>query len=116
MAAPATVPNVAVMPYATITHLPELSTRHAQIVAAALGQRPDGLLASLVGEVNQELWIVEVWASQAQHDRFVAELLYPALHRSGRRLAASMTHLAIAIHHLHLPSTAPAANPEGTPL
>jgi hypothetical protein len=91
------------MPYATITHLPEHSARQIVIMAEALGQRPDGLLANLVGEVDHEIWIVEVWGSQTQHDRFVAEHLYPALHRSGHGLPGSMTHLAVAIQHLYLP-------------
>jgi hypothetical protein len=103
------------MPYATITHLPEHNCQQAATMAAALGQRPDGLLADPAGEVDHELWIVEVWASQAHHDRFVAERLYPALHRHGRPLADSMTHLAVAIHQLYLPSAAPAALREGTP-
>lgn len=91
------------MPYATITHLPEHSARQAVIMTEALGRRPDGLLANLVGEVDHGIWIVEVWGGQTQHDRFVAEHLYPALHRSGRLLTGSMTHLAVAIHQLYLP-------------
>ena len=115
MAAQAAMPTVVAMPYATITHLPDQGTRQAEIMVVALGQRPVGLLANLVGEVDHGLWIVEVWTRQAQHDRFVAERLYPALHRSGRRLEGSMTHLVVAIHQIYLPSGAlcpPPARPK----
>lgn len=114
MAAPVCAPNVPAMLYATITHLPAHTGGPAEIVATALAHRPDGLLANLVGEVDHELWIVEVWASQAQHDRFVAERLYPALHRSGRPLSESLTHLAVAIHQLYLPALATTAQPVAT--
>jgi hypothetical protein len=114
MAARGCAPNVAAMSYATITHLPAQTGGPADVVATALAHRPDGLLANLVGEVDRETWIVEVWASQAQHDRFVAERLYPALHRSDRQLPASMTHLAIAIRQLYLtPAAASAPSEEG---
>jgi hypothetical protein len=90
------------MPYATITHLPDQTVQEAEAVVTALEPAPDGLLAAVIGQADNDLWIIDVWASQAHHDRFVTERLHPALHRAGRRIGDSMTHLAVDIHWLYL--------------
>ncbi|QJY47916.1 hypothetical protein [Pseudonocardia broussonetiae] len=47
--------------------------------SAALGdERPDGLLHAVVGEADGAVLAVEIWATQADADRFVAERLHPA--------------------------------------
>lgn len=65
------------MPYATIVR----ST--GQPVPSH--ERPTGLLARIVGETEAGCHVVEVWQTQAQYDRFVAEVLYPAFERIERR-------------------------------
>ena len=105
MALRAAVPIVVVMPYATITHLPDQTVQQAEAFVTALEPAPDGLLATMIGRADNDLWIIEVWASQAQHDRFVTERLHPALHRAGRRIGDTMTHLPIDVHRLYLCDT-----------
>jgi len=102
MAPRASMPSVAIMPYATITHLPDQTAQQAEAVVTAHDPAPDGLLATVIGQVDSDQWVIEVWASQADHDRFVTERLHPALHRAGRRLGDSMTHLIVDIQRLYL--------------
>lgn len=53
--------------------------QQVRAVSAALGdERPDGLLHALVGEADGAVLAVEVWETQADADRFVAERLHPA--------------------------------------
>lgn len=53
--------------------------QQVRAISAALGaERPDGLLHALVGEADGSVLAVEVWATQADADRFVAERLHPA--------------------------------------
>jgi hypothetical protein len=72
------------MPYATITHSPAATMQEYRTVHAALGdERPDGLLFSVVGASEAGMHLVDVWATQADADRFVAERLHPAFQRTG---------------------------------
>lgn len=73
------------MAYATVTHSPATTLQDFHAVNAALGDElPEGRLLLLVGQGSDGLKIVDVWATQAHADRFVAERLYPALQRMGR--------------------------------
>lgn len=72
------------MPYASFTRSPGTTMQQVRAVSAALGsERPDGLLHALVGEADGAVLAVEVWATQADADRFVAERLYPAFQQAG---------------------------------
>lgn len=62
--------------------LPAFEEQHAEEVAGR-GEDHDGLLARYVGEVNQGLRIVAVWASQTDAESFFASLPEAA----SRRLA-----------------------------
>lgn len=94
--------SCAPVPYATITHLRGRDDQRAEVFTSALEPAPGGLMANLVGRGDDGVWIVEVWASQAEHDRFVTERLHPALRRSGQRLGDPVTHIAIAVDRLYL--------------
>jgi hypothetical protein len=73
------------MAYATITHSPATTLQDFRAVNAALGdEQPDGRLLLLAGQSADGLHIIDVWATQVQADRFVAERLFPALQRMGR--------------------------------
>jgi hypothetical protein len=73
------------MAYATITHSPATTLQDFRAVNAALGdEQPDGRLLLLAGQSADGLHIIDVWATQVQADRFVAERLFPALQRIGR--------------------------------
>jgi hypothetical protein len=72
------------MAYATVTHSPDTTLREFQAVNAALGdEQPEGRMLLVVGHSADGLHIIDVWATQAHADRFVAERLYPALQRVG---------------------------------
>src|SRR5262245_47482808 len=72
------------MAYATVTHSPATTMQDFHAVNAALGdERPEGRLLLLVGDCADGLHVIDVWATQAHADRFVAERLYPALQRMG---------------------------------
>lgn len=86
------------MPYATVTHSPSATLKEYQIVHGALGdERPDGLLFSAVGESEAGMHIVDVWATQADADRFVAERLHPAFQRTGIGPREGDTHIEFEI-------------------
>jgi hypothetical protein len=73
------------MAYATVTHSPATSLQDFRAVNGALGdEQPEGRLLLLVGQSVDGLHIIDVWATQAHADRFVAERLFPALQRLGR--------------------------------
>ena len=73
------------MAYATVTHSRATTLQDFHAVNAALGDdQPEGRLLLLVGHSADGLHIIDVWATQAYADRFVAERLFPALQRMGR--------------------------------
>ncbi|MFC4942954.1 hypothetical protein [Pseudonocardia sp. GCM10023141] len=91
------------MPYTTITQYPGSATGLLTAVATVLGDDPpDGLLARAVGSTDAGLHTVEVWQSQVQHDRFVAECLYPACQRLGHRFGDQQIHVAFEATDLFL--------------
>lgn len=91
------------MPFAAITHAPGDPAEHVGAVLAALGGAvPAGLLAYVIGEADHEMQFVEVWQTQAQHDRFVVERLHPALRRVVHRLDDRMGHLTFEVSELYL--------------
>lgn len=102
------------MPFAAITHTtPGDPAEHVGAVLAALGGViPAGLLAYVIGESDHEMQFVEVWQTQAQHDRFVVERLHPALRRVAYRLDDRMRHLTFEVSQLYLgPSAASTSIP-----
>lgn len=91
------------MTYATITHSPGDTMQHVKAIDAALGaEPPEGLLARIAGEADGVLQIVTVWATQAQHDRFVAERLHPAFQRVGHRPDDRIAHVEFEVADLYL--------------
>jgi hypothetical protein len=97
------------MPYATVTHSPAATVQDYRAVNAALGdERPEGQLLLLVGWSEEGLHVVDVWATQAAADRFVAERLYPAFQRAGVLPQERDFHVEFEVTDLYLaPSVAP---------
>jgi hypothetical protein len=97
------------VPYATITHSPTATVHDYRAVSAALGdERPVGLLLLLVGHSEDGLHVVDVWTTQADADRFVAERLYPAFQRAGVLPGERDFHVESGVVELYVsPSVAP---------
>jgi hypothetical protein len=97
------------MPYATATHSLAATVEDYQAVRAALGEeRPDGLLLLVVGRSEDGMHVVDMWASQAHADRFVAERLYPAFQRAGVLPQERDFHVEFEVLDLYLaPSVIP---------
>jgi hypothetical protein len=71
------------MAFATISQTPGVTIEQFRAVQAVLGDRPEGLLAQIVGVADSKLQIITVWESRAHNDRFVAEQLHPAFNNAG---------------------------------
>jgi hypothetical protein len=104
------------MAYATVTHSPATTLREFQAVNAALGdEQPEGRLLLLVGHSADGLHIIDVWATQAHADRFVAERLYPALQRVGLMPQERDFHVEFEVTQLHVaPAAAAPSNVTGS--
>ncbi len=97
------------MAYATVTHSPATTLREFQAVNAALGgEQPEGRLLLVVGQSVDGLHIIDVWATQAHADRFVAERLYPAMQRVGLMPQERDFHVEFEVVQMHV-APAPAA-------
>jgi hypothetical protein len=95
------------MPYATVTHSRTTTMQEYRAVHAALGDhRPDGLLFSVVGQSEAGMHFVDVWATQADADRFVAERLYPAFQRTGVKPNEEDMHVEFEVDVYAAPSVA----------
>lgn len=91
------------MPYVHISHTPGHSLVDYRRVDEALGDDPpEGNLLSIVGEADGALHIVDVWGSKAEADRFAAERLFPAFHKTGRGPGPEATYVAFEAEHLNL--------------
>jgi hypothetical protein len=93
------------MAYATVTHSPTTTMREFRAVNAEIGdEQPEGRLLLVVGHSAEGLHIIEVWATQAHADRFVAERLYPALQRAGLIPQERDLHVGFEVTQMHLAS------------
>lgn len=71
------------MSYVHITRTPGADLADFRRIADELGPEPiAGQVSSHVGVVDGALVVVDVWATRADADRFVAERLYPAFERA----------------------------------
>src|SRR5215813_3518376 len=101
--------EVILMAYATVTHSPTTTMHEFQAVNAEIGdEQPEGRLLLVVGHSADGLHIIDVWATQAHADRFVAERLYPALQRTGLIPQERDFHVGFEVTQIHL-APAPAA-------
>lgn len=84
------------MPYYVVcTHTPGHSMADYRSVNAAVGDEPPaGLRASIVGEADGTLHVIDVWESQAHADRFATERLYPAMQEVGVSPGADATYVS----------------------
>lgn len=72
------------MPYVHISHIPGQGRAAYQAVADLVGSEPpEGQLLSIAGEADGGLHLVDVWVSKEDADRFAADRLFPAFHRTG---------------------------------
>ena len=95
------------MAYATVTHSPTTTMREFRAVNAEIGdEQPEGRLLLVVGHSDDGLHIIDVWATQADADRFVAERLYPAMQSAGLIPPERDLHVGFEVTQMHL---APAA-------
>src|SRR5215813_6200283 len=105
------------MAYATVTHSPATTLQDFHAVNAALGdEQPEGRLLLLVGHSGDGLHIIDVWATQAHADRFVAERLYPALQRTGLLPDERDLHVEFEVTLMHGALAAPALPDMASPL
>src|SRR5262245_23471162 len=95
------------MAYATVTHSPTATMREFRAVSAEIGdEQPEERLLLVVGHSADGLHIIDVWATQAHADRFVAERSYPVLQRAGLIPQERDFHAGFEVTQMHL---APAA-------
>ena len=74
------------MSYASITLVEGLTMADYRAVGEQLGPNPaEGLVSEAAGSTDSGLYVITVWDSKAQHDRFVAERLAPAFEAAGVR-------------------------------
>jgi hypothetical protein len=68
------------MPYAFVQDLPTDWATYEKIVAelGLDGNAPDGLVAHAAGPTPDGVRVIDVWESEAAHQRFSAERLVPA--------------------------------------
>ena len=74
------------MSYASITVAEGLTMADYRAVGEQLGpNRAEGLVSEAAGSTDRGLYVIAVWDSKAQHDRFIAERLVPAFEAAGVR-------------------------------
>ena len=74
------------MSYASITVAEGLTMADYRAVGEQLGRRPaEGLVSEAAGSAEGGLYVITVWDSKAQYDRFLAERLIPAFEAAGVR-------------------------------
>ena len=82
------------MPYVHISRAPARSLNDFRAIRDEAGaDSAPGHIGMVAGEADGELHIVDVWESKAQADRFAAEQLFPAFHRTGRGPGADATYI-----------------------
>ncbi len=82
------------MPYVHISRTPARSLIDFRAIRDEAGaDRAPGHIAMVAGEADGDLHIVDVWESKAHADRFAAEQLFPAFHRTGRGPGADATYI-----------------------
>ena len=64
--------------YATCVTIPH-GTETATSVEALITETPEGLIAHVGGPVEEGWRIIDVWESEAHHQRFQREVLDPAI-------------------------------------
>lgn len=83
------------MPYVHITHSPGRTLADYQAVAEAMAEGPvPGHLLATAGETDGALHTIDVWDTKASADRFAAERLFPAFHKTGLGPGADSTYVA----------------------
>ena len=81
------------MPYAHISHAPRSTLDDYRAVNDDIGDpRPEGLLLTILGGGTDGLFVIDLWRSKADADRFAAERLLPAFTRTGRGPDATATY------------------------
>jgi hypothetical protein len=71
------------MTYANINLCHDLDLDDYHQVNAVLGPVADGLLFEAAGQNDQGLYVLSLWETKAQHDRFIGERLIPAMSAAG---------------------------------
>jgi hypothetical protein len=90
------------MSYASITVAEQLTMANYHTVAEHLGDQPaDGLLSEAAGCGDAGLHVITLWASKADHERFVAERLIPAF-QAARLQPGPMCFTGIDVQALYL--------------
>jgi hypothetical protein len=67
------------MPYALVHDIPASWHDYEHAAAAAIDPAPAGLILHLAGPTEEGLRIIEIWASEAEWERFQAERLAPVI-------------------------------------
>ncbi len=92
------------MPYVHISRQPgHHIADYGAVIEAMGGDPPDGRLASVAGEADGALHIVDVWQSKASADRFAAERLFPAFQKTGLGPDSNATYVAFETDAVVLP-------------
>jgi hypothetical protein len=74
------------MSYASITVAEGLTMADYRAVGEQLGPHPaEGLVSEAAGLAEGRLYVITVWDSKAQYERFVTERLIPAFGAAGVR-------------------------------
>jgi hypothetical protein len=74
------------MTYASITVAQGLTMADYRAIGEQLGPRPaEGLVSEAAGSAEGGLYVITVWDSRAEHDRFISERLLPAFEAAGVR-------------------------------
>ena len=74
------------MSYASITVAEGLTMADYRAVGEQLGPSPaEGLVSEAAGLAEGGLYVITVWDSRTQHDRFITERLIPAFEAAGVR-------------------------------
>ena len=74
------------MSYASITVAEDLTMADYRAVGEQLGPHPaEGLVSEAAGFADGGLYVITVWDSRTQHDRFITERLIPAFEAAGVR-------------------------------
>jgi hypothetical protein len=83
------------VPYVHISHAPGRTLADYRAVNEAMAESPaPGQLLATAGETDGTLHTIEVWDTKASADRFAAERLFPAFHKTGLGPGADSTYVA----------------------
>ena len=94
--------------YVVCTHTPGRTMADFRSVNEALGDEPPaGLRASIAGEAEGVLHVIDVWESKAHADRFAAERLFPAMQQAGAKPGPDATYLGFDTDEVSLDGRLP---------